>query len=186
MPDKNRYARIKASGKLATPEARAKHVAGTKRWRDKNPEKHKQHMVGTRQKLKAAIIAAYGGKCICCGEDHSDFLTVEHKNGGGRKHREGRGTYGVYRDIIRAGFPADYTILCMNCNHAKRYDRPCPHTTRTNPLDDLVKALEQATELLETLTDPKSQHVSSLHIFAQSVEMIAKNRATLSRIKTEG
>lgn len=57
---------------------------------------------------------------------------------------------------------------------------------RDHHFDDLVKALEAATGILETLTDPKSQHVSSQHIWAQSVEAASKNRSLLSRLKSEG
>lgn len=142
MPIKDRYQRQKASGKKLTPEQRAKAVVATKRWRDNNPERHAAHMIATRIKLKLEVIAGYGGSCTCCGETHPDFLSLQHIEGGGRVHRKLRGTYGAYRDVVRAGFPCLYTILCMNCNHARRYNRACPHKTHGNVKDDLVKALE--------------------------------------------
>lgn len=152
MPDKVRYARVKASGKLATPEHRKKAVAGTKKWRDKNPERHTAHMAATRVKLKTAVMAGYGSKCTCCGEPTLEFLTIEHLNGDGRAHRDQLGTQGVYRDIIRRGFPADYTVLCMNCNHARRFKKDCPHASgapsRAGLVDDLVEALTRAGKIL--------------------------------------
>jgi len=84
------------------------------------------------KRRKLAIIAAYGGKCTCCGEKEEVFLTIEHVGGGGKKHREECGnSTRVYIDILKRGCPKDkYTVLCMNCNFATRFNKPCPHKTR--------------------------------------------------------
>lgn len=80
--------------------------------------------------LRATVLAHYGQRCSCCGETTAEFLTVEHLNGGGGKHRkEVGGGAGVYRWIIRHGFPASITVLCWNCNCAKRFGI-CPHETK--------------------------------------------------------
>lgn len=106
---------------------RAKMVRKTQDWRKRNNDKFKSQMERQRAKLRSLVLAAYGNKCSCCGEMTPVFLTLEHINGNGFKHRQVRGTYGVYRDVIKSGFPGDYTILCMNCNHAQRFNRICPH-----------------------------------------------------------
>jgi hypothetical protein len=80
-------------------------------------------------RLKLEVIAAYGGKCSCCGETEPVFLTVEHINHDGKKHgdRVGHG-HGIYRDLKRRGFPKNgYTIFCWNCQMATRYGAVCPH-----------------------------------------------------------
>lgn len=41
--------------------------------------------------IKLAMIDAYGGKCRCCGEREPQMLAIDHKNGGGTKHRRSLG-----------------------------------------------------------------------------------------------
>jgi hypothetical protein len=78
---------------------------------------------------KQAVIAAYGGKCECCGETHWQLLTIDHINGDGHLHRRkvGKGRK-IYKDLIRLGFPKDnYRLLCFNCNIARGFYGYCPH-----------------------------------------------------------
>lgn len=80
--------------------------------------------------LKVEVMAAYGGKCACCGESTLEFLTIDHTNGDGCEHRRsvGKGK-NIYRDIKRQGFPQDgrYQVLCFNCNIALGFYGYCPH-----------------------------------------------------------
>ena len=78
----------------------------------------------------------YGGKCNCCGESNPLFLTIDHVNNDGYKHR-GRndGKYKIgsfsghyYKTIIKAGFPDDLQLLCYNCNCGRARNKGiCPH-----------------------------------------------------------
>ena len=57
------------------------------------------------------------------------FLTVDHVNGDGAAkramHRTGNS---FYRWIIRNGFPADFQVLCFNCNIGRAMNGGiCPH-----------------------------------------------------------
>jgi len=82
--------------------------------------------------LKAEVMAAYGGKCECCGESHIEFLTIDHVNGDGAAHRAvcGKGRK-VYADIKRQGFPqGKYRCLCLNCNISLGFYGYCPHKPR--------------------------------------------------------
>lgn len=91
----------------------------------------------SNQKLKLAVFEAYGGaKCVCCGETTHEFLTIDHKNGGGNKHRRelfgtapGTGRY-FYRWLRDNEYPPGYQVLCFNCNIAKHMFGACPHTRR--------------------------------------------------------
>lgn len=80
--------------------------------------------------LKMEMIIEYGGKCACCGEKGIEFLTIEHINGDGWLHRyniNGNGIR-VWQDLKIKGWPKDnYTILCWNCNCAKKYGKFCMH-----------------------------------------------------------
>lgn len=84
------------------------------------------------KQLRKELIDAYGGCCTCCGEKEDAFLTLEHINGGGKKHRKQYSSHRrLYSAIKTEGYPKDkYTILCMNCNFASRCGRICPHKKR--------------------------------------------------------
>lgn len=97
-----------------------------------------------RDKLRMVVFAAYGGyKCTCCGETEPHFLSLDHVNNDGYKRRKEGEPYGgerFYRMLINQGFPKDFQVLCMNCNHGKsRNGGICPHqskepsTTRRKP-----------------------------------------------------
>jgi len=76
------------------------------------------------------VMAHYGGRCACCGEDRLQFLTIDHINGGGTKHRKeiGHGGHAVYRWLIRNDFPPDFQVLCFNCNDGRQVNGGiCPH-----------------------------------------------------------
>ena len=81
------------------------------------------------RKLRSQVLDAYGRICQCCGETEEHFLTVDHINGGGCQHRKQvKGGSIFHTWLIKRNFPADFQILCMNCNWAKgKYGR-CPHT----------------------------------------------------------
>ena len=79
--------------------------------------------------LKAEVVAAYGGRCECCGESHLEFMTIDHVNGDGAEHRRtcGKGRR-IYEDLKRRGFPKDgYCLLCLNCNVTLGFYGYCPH-----------------------------------------------------------
>lgn len=85
-----------------------------------------------RWEQKLEFIAAYGGKCSCCGEREPAFLTVDHINGNGAEHRRtlGHMATGVkfYSVLKRQGWPREaYRLLCFNCNSAIGIYGRCPH-----------------------------------------------------------
>jgi hypothetical protein len=96
------------------------------RWKAANPEKVEAHRQRERNKhraLRRELLSAYGGlECKCCGETFLEFLTLDHVEGGGTKHRRESGLAGVnlYVQLKREGFPDPhlYRVLCSNCNFA--------------------------------------------------------------------
>jgi hypothetical protein len=86
-------------------------------------------------KYKKMVIEAYGGRCVCCGEDNPIFLSMDHIDNDGNKHRaEGVGCGNkFYQWLIRNNFPKDnYQLLCFNCNLGKRINGGvCPHQQET-------------------------------------------------------
>lgn len=95
-------------------------------------KRNESHRQDTKRR-KRQMIEAYGGCCICCGEDTSEFLTIDHKTKEARKadrHKGGSNISGMalYSKLRRAGWPKnDYQLLCMNCNFARGKFGECPH-----------------------------------------------------------
>lgn len=86
-------------------------------------------------RVRSETIEAYGGKCKCCGENSQEFLTIDHINGDGARHRNEiygaqRSHAGVtfYKWLKKQGFPTDnYRLLCYNCNCSLGFFGYCPH-----------------------------------------------------------
>lgn len=105
-------------------------------WHYKNLDKVAVYAKKNARKLREDVFRAYGGKCACppCGEDNLLFLTIDHVNGGGNKHRrEALGSHlkaGVhtYVWLRRNGYPEGFQILCYKCNMGRwRTGGTCPH-----------------------------------------------------------
>jgi len=100
----------------------------SKRWyqeRIKRPGyKEKQHKWSKdfRERQRTLVLEHYGNKCACCGEIIRCFLTIDHKNNDGRKHRKHSDSW-----IIKHHYPEDLQILCWNCNWGRRMFGVCPH-----------------------------------------------------------
>lgn len=104
------------------------------RWKD-NPQRKKWELK-FRLKLKILILKHYCEKgiirCVCCGEKHIEFLTIDHIYGNGNKHRTSikskkGGKSSFYQWLKNNNFPKGYRVLCMNCNFAMRFNKKCPH-----------------------------------------------------------
>jgi hypothetical protein len=80
-------------------------------------------------------------KCACCGESHVEFLSIDHINGGGNKHRKSLHLTGMghnfYRWLIKKEFPEGYRVLCMNCNFSLGHYGYCPH----NPKEKILESM---------------------------------------------
>lgn len=82
-------------------------------------------------KVKDSVFQKYGGyKCACCGVEERVFLTIDHINGGGTKHRKelkGGGKF-TYRWIHKNNYPDGFRVLCFNCNSGRALNKGiCPH-----------------------------------------------------------
>lgn len=99
-----------------------------KEWASKNRDALNEKVRARKRKLREEFIKAYGGKCECCGESRYEFLTLEHKNGGGWQHRKKIKGASLVPILKRMGFPKDeYGLLCWNCNASKGVYGYCPH-----------------------------------------------------------
>lgn len=83
---------------------------------------------------QSAVIDHYGGRCVCCGEVHWSFLTLDHINNDGC-HQRRAGFRGEWHRVWalskKLGWPTDLQLLCGNCQLGKlRGKGVCPHSKR--------------------------------------------------------
>lgn len=95
-----------------------------------NKGKIKKQEANRNRQLRLRALYVYGGHpplCRCCGEPNIKFLTIEHKNGDGKKHRdEKKGS--IYFAILKDVDFSRYEVLCYNCNCGKYHNKNiCPH-----------------------------------------------------------
>ena len=91
--------------------------------REKSQKRHKAFITRARK----AVFDHYGCICVCCGEANEVFLSMDHIEGGGGKHRKNIMSGNTYRWIQRNNFPSYFQVLCFNCNWAKYINGICPH-----------------------------------------------------------
>jgi hypothetical protein len=115
---------------------REKYLEKKKEWRKKQGcsywESQNDGVKRRRIVARKKVVEYYGGKCSCCGEKEYDFLTIDHVNGGGTKHRKIVSSALLPSLIIKNNYPDDYQILCYNCNCSKAFnkDKVCPHKVK--------------------------------------------------------
>ena len=126
-------------GKTAPASSRSMCQTCLRKYRDWNHvsghrERERVRKVATRQALKIAVLAAYGGSvCTCCGETQLMFLTIDHVDNKGCQHRKSVPSRDLYDWLKDNGFPPGFQVLCWNCNHGKHLNGGvCPHVGATN------------------------------------------------------
>lgn len=74
--------------------------------------------------LRKRVIDGYGGMCAECGYLDHRAMHIDHVNNDGAEERRRRGVVGIQllRKIIAHDFPADYQLLCANCNTIKAHE----------------------------------------------------------------
>lgn len=122
------YAKIKGGEKQKEKnDYRRERYKNNEEWRNRRKQAAKE----SRRQVRAEIIKAYGGKCLCCGEDTPEFLVVDHINGRDKVPLgQGNNRLGglMYAWLKRNNYPKDnYRLLCSNCNNARAWFGCCPH-----------------------------------------------------------
>jgi hypothetical protein len=114
------------NGKIYRREHSLEIVKMKKSWRDDHRQHMRDYQKAYRYNRKLLVINNYGGKCVCCGFDKIDALTIDHIDGGGNKHRrEIGGTNGLYKWLVQNNFPNGFQVLCANCNLVKSIRGVC-------------------------------------------------------------
>jgi hypothetical protein len=113
------------------PEFREQKKKYEREYRIKNLDKltveGKKRSKKCRDKFRELVFNHYGKQCICCGESNIKFLTIDHMNGNGRKHRAIIKNH-IHTWLVKNNYPKGFQVLCYNCNCGKRMNNGiCPH-----------------------------------------------------------
>lgn len=92
------------------------------------------HPVTTRHRAaRLEAIAHYGGKCAACDITHPAFLTFDHVNDDGARHRKterGAKTH-IFIWLKRNGYPSGFQLLCWNHNWLKFLEKSAATNSTT-------------------------------------------------------
>ncbi len=119
-----------------TPEVRERIRKTDAAWRSNNREKANRLSRISKKKYevraKKLVFEHYGKKCACCEEEEQIFLTIDHINGGGTKHRK-KIKEKIYNWYLKITFQKDFkhyvlivigeSILMAEFVHIKIIDR---------------------------------------------------------------
>ena len=113
--------------KLEARNYKKKYMRG---YRALDKEKHAAYEKERQRRLRLEALIAYGGRCVCCGELRMEFLSLDHVNNDGAKHRKEVKCKSIGHWAKKHGYPNTLQILCHNCNMAKGMYGYCPHEKR--------------------------------------------------------
>lgn len=87
------------------------------------------YISGYRRRIKQEVVKHYGGECACCGQSELTFLTIDHVNNDGARHRQEIGGAHELRAWLKANrYPEGFQVLCFNCNDGRHFNGgTCPH-----------------------------------------------------------
>lgn len=95
-----------------------------------DPIRRRKRIQTSHHKARGDALAAYGGKCECCGETEPRFLCIDHRYGDGAAHRAAIKTT-IFFWLRKNGYPKDrFRLLCHNCNFASGTKGVCPHSAQ--------------------------------------------------------
>lgn len=101
-----------------------------------NRELFLQDIRDRNQRIKVEVfsnLCSGAPHCTCPGDcpvTDIEFLTVDHANGDGNKHKKQNNLSGgvsLYRWIKRNHCPKGFRVLCLNCNFSMGKFGYCPH-----------------------------------------------------------
>lgn len=127
------------------------------KWLKENPkafhDKMNRQAKFWRKELKLEVFNHYSldGRieCQCCGENHLEFLTLDHLD---RKGIEDRKIFkcstAFYSWLKKNHYPRKLRILCLNCNISLGTYGYCPHE-----LDKLTSKLKEGLKKVEVIDE---------------------------------
>lgn len=103
----------------------------SKKWRLDDPDRSRLSVKLYQQKRKMKALEYYSGgtpECNCCGEKEQKFLSIDHIDNDGNRHRKSDpSAIAIYAWLKKHNYPNGFQVLCFNCNLSKAFFGKCPH-----------------------------------------------------------
>lgn len=99
-------------------------------WQQTHPKVMCAYSRKRQRKLRLSALGHYSEgqiKCRCCGEEHLEFLAIDHIGGGGGAHRKELKGMRLYQWLKNQDYPKGFQVLCHNCNQSLGAYGYCPH-----------------------------------------------------------
>jgi 5-methylcytosine-specific restriction endonuclease McrA len=94
------------------------------------------------ENYRLKVIELFGGLCVCCGEDHTELMTIDHIKPLNGKRREARLWLRIWRE---QAIPENLQMLCAACNSDGKSNRPeCSYRTIAPHIAHLLKEETQS------------------------------------------
>lgn len=107
---------------------RARNRQACQKYRVENGDHLRDKAREAARACRRQVIEKYGGECVCCGEEHWEFLAIDHIDSDGAEDRKKRGgAVALYRFLAKNPVQDGYQVLCSNCNTAVAFYGYCPH-----------------------------------------------------------
>lgn len=104
---------------------------------EERAEKRKSYHKSRHLRLKMEALKRIGLECVCCGEKMFEFLSIDHVNEDGDRHRREINNRNIYEWLSNNNYECSYELqtLCFNCNFGKQYNNGvCPHRERSETI----------------------------------------------------
>jgi hypothetical protein len=119
------------------------HVARVREYYWKHRIERAEYSKKYRDKTKLDAMIHYGTdppSCKCCGTEEIEFLTLDHIDNDGAKHRRADMSRTRGRDFYswlkRNSYPTSLRsqVLCWDCQWGKKSKKGCPHSGTRYPV----------------------------------------------------
>jgi len=103
-----------------------------RKYRRTHPKHFSEYNAKINRARRIEVLNHYSSPpvCFCCGEAHIEFLTIDHVNGDGAKHRKKDKGHNIYKWLKVHNYPEGFRVLCINCNWSIGVWGYCPHQVK--------------------------------------------------------
>lgn len=111
-------------------------------------------------------------------------MTIDHMNGGGNRHRREINISGMsfYRWLKQNNYPAEFQVMCFNCNFAKHVLGECPHKIKGLDMFDNFRKSGKASFVIggQFGSEGKGSAVASLALHQGNFDIVTTNNGSQS------
>lgn len=121
--DPEKFCKLKRESRQRYKKKYPEKIRAYKRkYKHEHPEQNRKQTKRAAERRRYEILCHYSKSnppvCANCGENHIEFLEIDHINGGGRQHKREIGG-NLFAWLRKNNLPEGFQVLCANCNAKK-------------------------------------------------------------------